>query len=33
MVVIAAAMRKLVHLAYGVLTTETPFDADFAKNR
>lgn len=33
MVIVGAAMRKLVHLAYGVLTTETPFAADFAKNR
>ena len=33
MVIVGAAMRKPLHLAYGVLTTETPFAADFAKNR
>ncbi len=33
MVIVGAAMRKLVHLAYGVLKTETPFDAEFAKTR
>lgn len=33
MVIVGAAMRKLVHLAYGVLKTEMPFDADFAKSR
>lgn len=32
MVIVGAAMRKLVHLAYGVLKTGTPFDPDFAKN-
>lgn len=33
MVVIAAAMRKLVHLAYGVLKTEKPFDAHYLVGR
>jgi len=33
MVIVGAAMRKLVHLAYGVLKTETPFDPGFVKNR
>jgi transposase len=31
LVVIGAAMRKLVHLAYGVLKTGKPFDAEWAK--
>lgn len=31
MVVIGAAMRKLVHLAYGVLKTGKPFDPEWAK--
>jgi hypothetical protein len=30
MVVIGAAMRKLVHLAYGVLKTGQPFDEQHA---
>jgi transposase len=29
MVVIGAAMRKLVHLAFGVLKTGKPFDAEY----
>jgi len=33
MVVIAAAMRKLVHLAFGVLKTGTPFNADYLLQR
>ena len=33
MVVIAAAMRKLVHLAFGVLKTRTPFNADYLLQR
>ena len=33
MVVIGAAMRKLVHLAYGVIKTGKPFDADFVFQR
>jgi len=33
MVIIGAAMRKLVHLAYGVLKSGRPFDPDFVKNR
>jgi len=31
MSVIGAAMRKLIHLAYGVLKTGKPFDAEWAK--
>ena len=31
MAVIGAAMRKLVHLAYGVLKTGKPFDPEWAK--
>ena len=33
MAVIGAAMRKLVHLAYGVLKTGKPFDPEWAKTR
>lgn len=33
MVIIAAAMRKLIHLAYGVLKHQTPFDPDFELTR
>lgn len=33
MVIIAAAMRKLVHLAFGVLKTGTPFNADYSLQR
>ncbi len=32
MSVIGAAMRKLIHLAYGVLKTGKPFDPNWAKN-
>ncbi len=32
MVIVIAAMRKLLHLAYGVLKTKQPFDPDFAIN-
>ena len=28
MVIIGAAMRKLVHIIYGVLTTRTPYNAE-----
>jgi hypothetical protein len=31
MAAIGAAMRKLVHLAYGVLKTGKPFDPEWAK--
>jgi hypothetical protein len=31
MAVIGAVMRKLVHLAYGVLKTGKPFDPEWAK--
>lgn len=31
MSVIGAAMRKLIHLAYGVLKTGQPFDPEWAK--
>jgi transposase len=30
MLIIGAAMRKLLHLAYGVLKSEQPFDPNFA---
>ncbi|HET8674551.1 MAG TPA: IS110 family transposase, partial [Blastocatellia bacterium] len=30
MVIIGAAMRKLVHLAYGVLKSGRPFDPNYA---
>jgi len=33
MVIIGAAMRKLVHLAYGVLKTGKPFDPNYLQNR
>lgn len=33
MVIIGAAMRKLVHLAYGVLKTGQPFDPNYLQNR
>jgi hypothetical protein len=29
MLIVGAAMRKLLHLAYGVLKSQQPFDADF----
>lgn len=32
MTIVAAAMRKLVHLAYGVLKTGTPFDPNYVVN-
>jgi len=32
MAVIGAAMRKLVHLAYGVLKTGQPFDPQWLQN-
>jgi transposase len=32
MTVIGAAMRKLIHLAYGVLKTKKPFDPNWAKS-
>ena len=32
MTIVGAAMRKLVHLAYGVLKTGRPFDADYLVN-
>jgi hypothetical protein len=31
MEVIVAVMRKLLHLAYGVLKHQMPFDPDFGK--
>jgi hypothetical protein len=31
MSVIGAVMRKLIHLAYGVLKTGKPFDPDWTK--
>ena len=33
MVVIGAAMRKLVHLAYGVIKTGQPFNANYVVQR
>lgn len=33
MVIVGAAMRKLVHLAYGVLKTGKPFDPNYLQNR
>lgn len=33
MAIVGAAMRKLVHLAYGVLKTDRPFDPDYASTR
>jgi hypothetical protein len=32
MSVIGAAMRKLIHLAYGVLKTGKPFDPEWVQN-
>lgn len=32
MTIVGAAMRKLVHLAYGVLKTQTPFDPNYLVN-
>ena len=31
MVIIGAAMRKLIHIAYGVLKSGKPFDAGYGK--
>jgi hypothetical protein len=31
MEIVIAAMRKLLHLAYGVLKTQLPFDPDYGK--
>ena len=31
MVIIGAAMRKLIHIAYGVLKSGKPFDPDYGK--
>lgn len=31
MVIMGAAMRKLIHLAYGVLKNQTPFDPNYAR--
>ena len=31
MVIVGAAMRKLVHLIYGVLKSGQPFNANYAK--
>ena len=33
MAIVGAAMRKLVHLAYGVLKTDQPFDPYFSHTR
>lgn len=33
MVIIAAVIRKLIHLAYGVLKNKTPFDPNFGKSQ
>ena len=33
MAVIGAAMRKLIHLAYGVLKTGKPFDPEWAQQQ
>jgi hypothetical protein len=32
MQIIGAVMRKLIHLAYGVLKSEKPFDPQWAKS-
>ena len=32
-VIIGAAMRKLLHLAYGVLKNNTPFDPQYGSKR
>ena len=32
MSVVCAVMRKLLHLAYGVLKSEKPFDPEWAKS-
>jgi len=31
MAIVAAAMRKLLHIVYGVLKNKKPFDPDFDK--
>jgi transposase len=31
MLIIGAAMRKLLHIAYGVLKSGKPFDPDYGK--
>jgi transposase len=31
LVIVSAAMRKLIHLAYGVLKNQTPFDPNYAR--
>jgi transposase len=31
--ILCAVMRKLLHLAFGVLKSNTPFDPDFLKNK
>jgi transposase len=31
MAIVGAAMRKLVHLIYGVMKSGQPFDANYAK--
>jgi transposase len=33
MAIVGAAMRKLVHLIYGVLKSGVPFDSDYAKRK
>jgi hypothetical protein len=33
MAIVGAAMRKLVHLIYGVLKSGVPFDADYVTKR
>jgi transposase len=32
MLIVGAAMRKLVHIIFGVLKNDAPFDAQFQKN-
>ena len=32
MVIVAAVMRKLLHIIYGVLKSGKPFDADYSSN-
>jgi transposase len=31
MVIVGAAMRKLIHIAFGVLKSGKPFDPDYGK--
>ena len=33
MVIVAAVMRKLIHLAFGVLKTRQPFDPNYPENQ